>query len=220
MTKMHTLTKGLVKENPVLISMLGLCPVLAVTSQVIDAVGMGLAATFVLIGTNIFISALRGIIPDKVRIPCYIVLIAGLVTVVQMLIEAYAYPLYLSLGIFLPLIAVNCVIFVRAELFAKKNTVAASAMDALGMGAGFTLALLAMATVRESLGSGTLFGLALPALSDNAISIFEMAPGGFVVFGGIIAVVNKISKGRAIKRKTLGCDVCPSAAACGKGGAE
>jgi len=220
MNRLGTLTKGLVRENPVLVSVLGICPVLAVSTQASNAIGMGIATTFVLLGANVAISLMRNIIPDKVRIPCYIVFIAGFVTLVQMIVEAYAYPLYLSLGIFLPLITVNCIIFARAEVFAQKNTVLNSALDALGMGAGFTLALAAMSSVREIIGSGTWFGIELPVLAENNIPILTMAPGGFVVFGILIGIVNKVSKGRAIKKKEFGCTGCPSAAVCGKGGAE
>ncbi|MCL2057141.1 MAG: electron transport complex subunit E [Oscillospiraceae bacterium] len=219
MNRLSTLTNGLVKENPVLVSLLGICPVLAVSTQAANAIGMGLATTFVLLGANIAVALLRNVIPDKVRIPCYIVLVAGFVTLAQMVTEAYAYPLYLSLGIFLPLITTNCIILFRAEIFAKKNTVADSAIDALGMGAGFTLAMLAMASIREILGSGTWFGIPLPVLADDNISIFTMAPGGFVIFGILIAIVNKVSKGKAIKKKEFGCAGCPSAANCQKGGA-
>jgi len=216
MDRLSILTKGLIKENPVLVSVLGVCPVLAVSTQASNAIGMGIATTFVLLGVNIAISLIRNIIPDKVRIPCYIVLMAGLVTLVKMIVEAYAYPLYLALGIFLPLITVNCIIFARAEIFAKKNTVTNSVLDALGMGAGFTLALFAMASIREILGSGTWFGFEMSVLAQNNIPIMTMAPGGFVVFGFLIAIVNKVSKGKAIKKKEFGCTGCPSAAMCGK----
>lgn len=220
MSKTAVFIRGIAKENPVLVLALGLCPALAVSSFVSNALGMGLATTFVLIGTNTIISLLRNVIPDKVRIPCYIVLIAGLVSIVQMLIQAYAYPLYQALGIFLPLITVNCIVFARAELFAKKNKVFDSIVDGLGAGLGFTLALVAIATVREVLGNGSWFGVALPVLAENKISLFSLPPGGFVAFGLIIAVISKITKGRAAKLKESGCAGCPSATACGKGGAE
>ena len=220
MSKLSIFTKGIVKENPVLVLILGICPVLAVSTQAFNAIGLGLATTFVLIGSNICISLLRSVIPSKVRIPCYIVLIAGLVALVQMIVEAYAFELHMALGIFLPLIAVNCVIFARAEIFASKNKIGDSIIDALGMGIGFTLALLAIAGIREALGSGTLFGFDLPVLSSFNIPILTLAPGGFIVFGILIAIVNKVSKGQAIKKKEFGCEGCPSAVACGKGGAE
>lgn len=216
MNRVGILLKGLVKENPVLVLVLGTCPALAVSTQASNAIGMGLAATAVLLGSNMAISALRNIIPDKVRIPCYIVLIAGFVTVVQMVVEAYAYSLYEALGIYLPLIVVNCIILGRAEMFANKNSVTDSALDAIGMGAGFTLALFVMASIREVFGSGTWMGMQIPVLVDNNISILTLAPGGFFVFGCMIALVNKLSKGRAIRKKEFGCEGCPSAAACGK----
>jgi len=215
-SKLKILTKGFIKENPVLVLVLGTCPTLAVSTQASNAIGMGIAATAVLLCSNIAISALRKVIPDKVRIPCYIVLIAGFVTIVQMLVKAFAPALNEQLGIFLPLIVVNCIILGRAEMFANKNTVLDSALDGLGMGIGFTLALLAMATIREVFGSGTWFGMEIPVLIDNNISIMTLAPGGFFVFGCLIALVNKISKGKAIKKNDFGCAGCPAAAACGK----
>ena len=220
MSRLRILTNGILRENPVLVLALGACPVLAVTTQASNAIGMGAAATVVLLCSNVLISLLRNIIPDKVRIPCYIVVIAGFVTLVGMIIEAYAYSLYESLGIFLPLIVVNCIILGRAEMFASKNKVLDSALDAIGMGAGFTIALLAMATIREILGSGTWFGMALPWLSSNSISIMTLAPGGFIVFGCLIALVNYITKGSSKKKRELGCEGCPSAEACGKAGGE
>ena len=193
MNKRQNLLKGIIKENPVLVLVLGTCPTLAVTTNVMSALGMGAAATVVLLCSNIVISALRKVIPDKVRIPCYIVLIAGFVTMVQMLVKAFAPALDEALGIYLPLIVVNCIILGRAEMFANKNKVIDSAIDAVGMGAGFTLALLLMATIREVLGNGTWLGIEIPILADNNISIMTMAPGGFLVFCILIAIVNKIS---------------------------
>ena len=216
MKKLGILLKGLVKENPVLVLVLGTCPTLAISTQASNAIGMGLAATAVLLGSNVAISALRNVIPDKVRIPCYIVLIAGFVTVVQMLVQAFAPALNESLGIYLPLIVVNCIILGRAEMFANKNTVLDSALDGIGMGLGFTLTLFVMATIREILGSGTWMGMEIPFLINHNISIMTLAPGGFFVFGCMIALVNKISKGKAIKKDDFGCTGCPSAAACGK----
>ena len=216
MSKIKTLTKGIIKENPVLVMVLGACPALAVSTMAENAIGMGVATTFVLLGSNIVISLLRNIIPSKVRIPCYIVLIASFTVLAEMAVEAYAFSLHQSLGIFLPLIAVNCIIFARAEMFASKHSTFDSILDALGSGAGFTLALLAIATVREIFGSGSWFGLNIPWLSENNIMIFSLAPGGFIVFACLIALVNKISKGQAIKRSEFGCKGCPSAVACGK----
>lgn len=214
--RLSILLNGIIKENPVLVLILGICPALAVSTQTENAIGMGLATTFVLISSNIAISILRNTIPNKIRIPCYIVLIAGFTTVVQMMVEAYAYNLYLALGIFLPLIAVNCIVFARAEMFANKHNVLDSIVDAIGMGAGFTLALFLIATIREVLGSGTWFGIALPVLNNNSIEAFTLAPGGFIAFGLLIAIINKVSKGKAIKKGDFGCDACPSKAVCGK----
>ena len=216
MGKIMTLTRGIVRENPVLVLVLGACPALAVSTQAENAIGMGAATTFVLLGSNIVISLLRNVIPDKVRIPCYIVLIASFTVLAEMAVEAFAYSLYQSLGIFLPLITVNCIIFARAEMFANKNRMFDSVLDALGSGVGFTLALLAIATIREILGSGSWFGLQLPWLAENNAMIFTMAPGGFIVFACLIALVNKVSKGQAIKKNEFGCAGCPSAVACGK----
>ena len=228
MNKLKTLTNGLIRENPVLVLVLGTCPALAVSTQASGAIGMGVAATLVLLGSNMAISSLRKVIPGQVRIPCYIVLIAGFVTIVQMLVKAFAPSLDASLGIYLPLIVVNCIILGRAEMFANKNTVLDSALDAIGMGAGFTLTLFAMATIREVLGNGTWMvgiqdliggawnGVAVPWLRDNQISIMTLAPGGFFVFGCLIALVNKLSQGKAPVKEGFGCAGCPSAAACGK----
>ena len=214
MNKLQNFSKGLISENPVLVLVLGTCPTLATSTNVGSALGMGAAATIVLLCSNIVISALRKIIPDKVRIPCFIVLIAGFVTMVQMLVKAFAPALDASLGIYLPLIVVNCIILGRAEMFAQKNTVIDSAIDALGMGAGFTLTLAAMASIREIFGNGTWMGLQVPVLSDNHISILTMAPGGFFVFGLLIAIVNKFFKNKP-KKKEFGCAGCPSAGVCG-----
>jgi electron transport complex protein RnfE len=214
--KLSVLVNGIIKENPVLVLILGICPTLAVSTQAENAIGMGLATTFVLLGSNAAVSLLRKIIPDKVRIPCYIVFIAGFTTIVKMVVEAYAYNLYQALGIFLPLITVNCIVLGRAEMFANKNSVLDSALDAVGMGAGFTLALFAMASIREIFGSGTWFGIELPVLINNNIAAFSIAPGGFVVFGLLIAFVNKLTKGKGIRKDDFGCDNCPSAVFCGK----
>ncbi len=214
-SKLSILTNGIIKENPILVLILGTCPFLAVTTQASNAIGMGAAVTFVLLCSNIMISLLRKVISEKVRIPCYIVVIASFVTLVQMVVKAYVPALDSALGLYLPLIVVNCIILGRAEMFASKNGVLDSALDAIGMGVGYTLAMLVMASIREIIGSGTWFGMALPVLSTNNISIMAMAPGGFAVFGILIAIVNKVSHGRAIKKKDFGCEGCPSAAICG-----
>ncbi|MEA5134600.1 MAG: electron transport complex subunit E [Candidatus Fimivivens sp.] len=216
MNKLSNLTRGIIKENPVLVLLLGTCPTLATSTQAKNAIGMGLAATVVLICSNIAISALRKIIPDKVRIPSYIVVIAGFVTIVQMVVKAYAPALDKSLGIYLPLIVVNCIILGRAEMFASKNGVLDSALDGVGMGIGFTLALLLMATIREIFGAGSWMGIRLVSEEARTISIMGLAPGGFFVFGALIALVNKLSKGKAIKKKEFGCAGCGSEEACGE----
>lgn len=216
MSKSQTFLNGLIKENPVLVLVLGTCPTLAISTSVVSAFGMGIAATVVLLCSNMAISALRKVIPDAVRIPCYIVLVAGFVTIVEMVLEAYAYSLYQALGVYLPLIVVNCIILGRAEMFANKHKVIDSAIDGLGMGLGFTLAICAMAVIREVLGSGTFCGLPIPWFYDNPIGILTMAPGGFFVFGCLIALVNKLSKGQAIQKKEFGCAGCPMSGSCGQ----
>ena len=212
-SKLSILTNGIIKENPVLVLVLGTCPTLATTTFAINAVGMGIAATVVLIFSNLFISLLKNIIPDKVRIPCYIVVIAGFVTIVEMVVHAYALDLYNALGVFLPLIVVNCIIFGRAEMFASKNSPIDSVLDGVGMGLGFTLTLFMMGGIRELLGSGSIFGI---QVWDSPIGIFSQAPGGFIVFGCLVALVGVITKGKAIKKKDFSCEGCPSAAFCGQ----
>lgn len=211
------LFKGLLRENPVFVLILGTCPTLATTTTVDGALGMGLATMAVLICSNIVISALRKFIPDTVRIPCYIVVIAGFVTIVQMIIQAFLPDLYETLGVYLALITVNCIILGRAEMFAGKNSIGKSALDGIGMGLGFTIALLAMSTVREVLGAGTFMGMEIPFVIDHKIEILTKAPGGLMVYGILIAVVNKITKGKLIKKKEFSCAGCPSAASCSGG---
>ena len=209
--------KGLIAENPVLVLVLGTCPTLAVSAGVISALSMGLAATAVLVCSNVVISLLRKIIPDIVRIPCYIVVIAAFVTAVQMLLQAYLPTIYEMLGVYLALIVVNCIILGRAEMFARKNGVVDSALDGLGMGIGFLLALLAMATIREVLGAGSFADIEISFMENFKIPILTMAPGGFLVFGILIAVVNMIGpKAGMQKRKNFSCEGCPSASLCGK----
>lgn len=214
-SKLSILTKGIIKENPVLVLLLGTCPTLATTSSAINGIGMGVSAMAVLICSNIVISLLRNIIPDKVRIPCYIVVIAGFVTVVQLLLQAFVPSLYASLGLFIPLIVVNCIILGRAEMFASKNNPFDSALDGIGMGVGFTLALGVMGLIREFFGSGTLFGIEVLTGIVPGMGIFNLAPGGFFVFGVLIAAVNFFTKGKALKKKEFGCDGCAMAAMCG-----
>ena len=219
--KMLILLRGIIMENPVLILVLGTCPTLAQTTSVIGALGMGIAATLVLICSNAVISALRTLIPDTVRIPCYIVIIATFVTVVQLLMHAYLPEIYEMMGVYLALIVVNCIILGRAEMFARKNGVLDSAVDGLGMGLGFLLALIAMATVREVFGAGTFAGLPVPFFKTYNIPILTQAPGGFLVFGLLIAVMNKIKeKDGGVKRKSFSCEGCPSAAHCKKASCE
>ena len=208
-------TKGIIKENPVLRLVLGTCATLAVTTAASNAIGMGLATTFVLVCSNAAISLLKKVIPDKVRIPAYITLIAGFVTIVQLLVKAFVPSLDEALGVFLPLIVDNCIILGRAEMLASKNPVLPSIVDGLGMGVGFTAALLAMGIIRELLGAGTVFGL--PVLSGfmDPIIIFLLPPGGFFVFGILVAIAGKLSEeGKA--PETMGCASCPLAASCSK----
>ncbi len=209
------LTKGFLSENPVLRLVLGTCPTLAVSTSITNAIGMGLSASAVLICSNIAISALRKVIPSKVRIPAYIVVIASFVTIVQMIVKAFAPAIDSSLGVYLPLIVVNCIILGRAEAFAGKNSVIASAVDGLGMGIGFTAALLAMATVREILGAGTFAGVQIvPSFIDPMI-IFILPPGGFFVFGILMACANRIAENKGKPKAELhGCEGCPMAANC------
>lgn len=221
------LTKGIVIENPVLRLVLGTCPTLATSTSVTGAIGMGLSASIVLICSNIVISALRKVIPAKVRIPAYIVVIASFVTIVQMLVKAFVPALDEQLGVYLPLIVVNCIILGRAEAFAGKNGVLASAVDGLGMGIGFTAALFVMATIREVLGAGTFLaglggligndfnGFSIPFLNENPMLIFVLAPGGFFTYGLVMALANKLaeSKGKP-KAEFKGCEACPMAKSC------
>ena len=216
MNKTQTLHKGIIKENPVLVLLLGTCPTLAVTADVKSAVGMAAAAAIVLILSNLVISLLRNVIPDKVRIPCYIVVIAGFVTVVEMLMHAFFPDIYSALGIFLSLIVVNCIILGRAEMFASKNGVIASVMDGVGMAIGFAIALVAMATIREVFGTGSFFGLEIPFVKDYTIPILTSAPGGFFVFGLLIAIVNKFMSKKRKPKAEFGCEGCPSAVNCNK----
>ena len=184
---------GILTENPTFRLVLGTCPTLAVTTSAINGLGMGAAATFVLLGSNVVISALRKFIPDKVRIPSFIVILCMFVTMVQLLMQAYLPSLYESLGIFLPLIVVNCIILGRAAAFASKNPVAASAADGLGMGIGFTLALTLMGCIRELLGNGTVFGASLLGTSYQPMLLMILPAGGFLVYGLMLGIINALS---------------------------
>ena len=213
--KLAILLRGIIAENPVLILILGTCPTLAVTGNVTSALSMGLAATVVLVCSNIVISALRRVIPDTVRVPCYIVIIATFVTAVQMLLQAYLPAVYEMLGVYLALIVVNCVILGRAEMFARKNPVLDSAVDGLGMGIGFILALFLMAFIREVFGEGSFMGIELGFMQHFCIPVLAKAPGGFLVYGILIAVMNKLTEKKGgVKKKSFSCEGCPSAAIC------
>ena len=211
------LKDGLIYQNPVLVQVLGMCSTMAITTSVANGFGMGISVLIILTLSNIFISLLRKIIPNEVRIACYIVVIAGFVTIVDLCLQAFVPDIAESLGVFIPLIVVNCIILGRAEMYASKHGVVDSAIDGAGMGLGFTLAICAMAAIRETLGCGTFCGLPVPWFHENPIGIVTMAPGGFFVFGCMIALINKISKGKAIKKKEFGCAGCPG---CGKGACE
>ena len=195
---------GILNENPTFRLVLGTCPTIAVTTSAINGLGMGLAATFVLIGSNMVISALRKVIPDKVRIPCFVLVICTFVTIVQMLLHAFVPTLYASLGLFIPLIVVNCIILARAEAFASKNGVVASAVDGLGMGLGFTLAMVLMGCVRELFGNGTVFGLTVFGGAFEPMLLFVLAPGGFIVFGLLLGIINAISDKIAARKAAEG----------------
>ena len=183
---------GIIDNNPTLVQLLGMCPTLAVTTSVKNAIGMGLAATVVLIFSNMFISLLRKFIPSQVRIAAYIVIISGFVTAVELLIKAYFYDLYGALGLFIPLIVVNCIILARAEAFASKNKVLPSALDGLSMGLGFTVSLTVVATIREIIGAGTFFGYPVLGSHYNPAVLFILPPGAFLTLGFVIAAVQKV----------------------------
>lgn len=207
-------SKGLLLENPVLRLILGTCPTLAVTTTVENGIGMGIAATFVLLGSNLVISLLRKVVPDKVRIPVFITVIAGFVTIVQLLMESFVPALNESLGIFIPLITVNCIILARAEMFASKHAVLPSLIDALGMGAGYTAALILMGAIREIIGNGTFFNIGLPGLQAGGyfepILIMILPPGGFFVYGILIALAQRLSE-RSGKKEITDDGVCAGA---------
>ncbi|MDD4227323.1 MAG: electron transport complex subunit E [Mariniphaga sp.] len=193
MNQWNNFSKGFIKENPVFVLLLGMCPTLGVTSSAINGLGMGLATTFVLVMSNIVVSLVKNIIPDKVRIPSFIVIIASFVTVVQLVMQAYVPDLYKSLGLFIPLIVVNCIVLGRAEAFASKNNLFSSAIDGLGIGLGFSFALVLLGAIREFLGSGKLFNMTI--YPENYVTLlFVLAPGAFIVLGYLIALINQIKK--------------------------
>lgn len=190
---------GIIKENPVLVLILGTCPTLAISTMALNGVGMGLAATFVLVCSNMVISALKNIIPEKVRIPCYIVVIAGFVTIVRLIVQAYFQAIDKALGIYLPLIVVNCIILARAEAFASKHGPLYSVMDGLGMGLGFTLAITLIACIREILGNGTIFGANIMGTAYEPAILVILPPGGFITLGSLLGLLNKVTAKTAKK---------------------
>lgn len=211
MSYMKEFTKGLIKENPNLVMLLGMCPTLAVTTMAVNGLGMGLTTTFVLVCSNLVISLLKKVIPSAVRLPCFIVIIAGFVTLVSLLLDAFIPSLAESLGVFLSLITVNCIILGRAEMFACKNKVLPSVLDGLGMGFGFTGSLLIIGSIREILGTGEWFGMKVLPDFVEPMTLFILPAGGFFTLGCVIAIVGKLTKK---KPKEIGCDSCPSRESC------
>lgn len=187
------MTKGIIKENPTFVLMLGMCPTLGTTTSAMNGLGMGVATLFVLTLSNMAISLIKNLIPDKIRIPSFIVVIAAFVTIVQLCMEAYTPGLYNTLGVFIPLIVVNCIILGRAEAFASKNNVLDSALDGLGIGLGFTLSLTVLGAVRELLGNGSIFGMKLPFVEGDGILLFVLAPGAFIALAYLMVIFNKIT---------------------------
>ena len=208
---------GIVKENPAFILMLGMCPTLAVTTSAINGLGMGLSSLVVLAISNVVISLLRKVIPDEVRLPAFIVIVASFVTVVELLMEAYMESLYASLGIYIPLIVVNCIILGRAEAYASKNPPLLSLFDGLGMGLGFTVALVIIGSVRELLGAGSIFGIALPG-NFEPIAFFVRAPGAFLVLAVVVAIMNAVGIKNRANKVVEGCDGC--CASCASSGCD
>ena len=199
-TLLSKLKKGILDENPTFVQVLGMCPTLAVTTSAVNGLGMGLSVTAVLMGSNLVISLLRKVIPDKIRIPAFVVIIATFVTIIDLLLQAFFYDtLYQSLGLYIPLIVVNCIILGRAEAYASKNPPLASVFDGLGMGLGFTIALTVLGIIRELLGAGTFFGVKITPASFQPAVIMIMAPGGFLVLGILLAIFNHLKSRREIK---------------------
>ncbi|OFX69601.1 MAG: electron transport complex subunit RsxE [Bacteroidetes bacterium GWE2_29_8] len=196
MSNLKYFTNGLIKDNPTFVLLLGLCPALAVTTAAMNGIGMGMATTFVLLCSNIIISLLKNFIPDKVRIAAFIVVIATFVTIVDMTMKAFVPDLYKTLGIFIPLIVVNCIILGRAEAFAQKNSLVPSILDALGMGLGFTLAITLISSVRELLGNGSIFDIKLVSENAKTILIFVLPPGAFITYGYLVALFNKLKNNK------------------------
>lgn len=208
------LWNGLVKENPTFVLMLGMCPTLAVTTSAVNGVGMGLSTTVVLVLSNMLISMLRKIIPDSVRMPAFIVVVASFVTIVQFLLQGFVPSLYASLGLYIPLIVVNCIILGRAESYASKNPVLPSIFDGIGMGLGFTVGLTAIGIVRELIGAGQIFGFQVMPSAYEPVTIFILAPGAFLVLAGLVAVQYKVKANAAKKNKAA----APSEGGCPEGG--
>lgn len=192
MSNLKHFTNGIVRENPTLVLLIGMCPVLAVSTSAINGMGMGVATTFVLTMSNLVISLIKNLVPNKVRIPIFVVVIASFVTIVQMTMEAFVPSLYKALGVFVPLIVVNCIILARAEAFAQKNTVIASILDGLGMGIGFTLALTTLGAIREMLGNGSIFDIRFVGDDASTILVFILSPGAFIALGYLIAFINRL----------------------------
>jgi len=192
------LTNGLLKENPIFVQLLGMCPTLAVTTSAINGLGMGLATTAVLAASNVVISLLRKVIPSKIRIPAFIVVIASFVTIIEMVLEGYFVDLYNALGLFIPLIVVNCIILARAEAFAFKNNVFNSLLDGIGMGVGFTLALTLLGSIREILGAGSIFGISLFGAAYKPALIMILPPGAFIALGILLAVKNVMNERKTV----------------------
>lgn len=220
---MERLYNGLVKENPTFVLMLGMCPTLAVTTSAINGVGMGLTTTVVLVMSNMLISMLRKIIPDSVRMPAFIVVVASFVTIVQFLLEGFIPSLYDSLGLYIPLIVVNCIILGRAESYASKNPVLPSIFDGIGMGLGFTIGLTSIGIVREVIGAGQIFGKQIMPSSYEPVTIFILAPGAFFVLAGLVAIRNKVKRNAANKGKETvktgcgeGCASCGNSSCGGR----
>lgn len=211
MSCMKEFTKGILKENPNLVMLLGMCPTLAVTTMAQNGLGMGLATTFVLVCSNLVISLLKKVIPGTVRLPCYIVIIAGFVTFVSIMLDSFLPDLADSLGVFLSLITVNCIILGRAEMFASRNKVLPSILDGLGMGLGFTLSLIVVGSIRELLGTGKIFGFQITPGFVQPMTIFILPAGGFFTLGCVIAILGAITRK---KPKKISCDSCPSRSMC------
>ena len=208
---------GVIRENPTLVLMLGMCPTLAVTTSAVNALGMGVSTMAVLIMSNLVVSLVRKVIPDQVRLPAYIVIVASLVTVVELLMEAFVPVLYKALGIYIPLIVVNCIILGRAEAYASKNPPLLSLFDGLGMGLGFTIALVIIGSIRELLGAGSIFGIALPG-GFEPIAFFVRAPGAFLVLAVVVAIMNAVGIKNRANKVVEGCDGC--CASCGSSGCD